>query len=324
MSFSKQQPKSASSAKKPNACPKLGDKRYVDMLKQNPPISNQSYAVMSFVLPTDVLKRKDVFFFKEFLKTWDINKSMEKFSDFMQFISHKYNINIDQLMNDYHEFIEEERANIIQYSSLKSDFDNFMDKNEDALVEKFNKENNFQTSVICVKNEGNYASIEEAKMRAKLMHDFDDVIDHHVCPVGVWVPLVEDRNVYLGKMNVDYLEEEMNELMTQKIRNHEKAKADFEARKQEAKVKAMEENRKRVDIHGGKVTQTLENGELVGVKDANTTEKDLKELGGIDANGKPINFNQLENLLFEGENIVTDKKTDHGQSRLLSGPFKLS
>jgi hypothetical protein len=326
MSFSKPKPTTTTTTttnKKTfkNKCPRVGEKRYVDMLKQNPPISNQAWGVFSYVMPVDVIKRKELFYFQQFLKTWDINKSMEKYSDFTHFLVHKYNLNSEQVMGDYHEFMEEERTKIIQETSLTDDYINFLEKNQETLDNKFNQDNEFQTSVICFKAEGNYATETEAKLRAKLMREFDDAVNHHVAPIGVWVPLVEDVFINPEKMSVIYLEEEMNELMSQKIKNQEKAKSDFEARKNESKEKAMEENRKRTELYGGKLTQTLENGELVGIAGTNTTEKALAE---TNTNNMPIDLKKLENLLFEGENIVTDKKTDHGQSQLLSGPFKIN
>ena len=65
---------------------------YVDLLEEDKPIANQKFVCVSFVSPEKILKQKEIFYFKEFLKTWDFNKSMEKYVQFLNFISYKYKI----------------------------------------------------------------------------------------------------------------------------------------------------------------------------------------------------------------------------------------
>jgi translation elongation factor P/translation initiation factor 5A len=69
------------------------------------------------------------------------------------------------------------------------------------------------------------------------------------------------------------------------VKNDEKAKQEFENRKNEARRKAIEENVKQAQKSGNKLTQTLdENGNLVGVMDTvnfeerEAAEKDTKEI----------------------------------------------
>ena len=58
--------------------------KYVDLLEEDKPIAGQKFACVSFVSPENVLKQKEIFFFEEFLKKWDLNKSMEKFIQFLK------------------------------------------------------------------------------------------------------------------------------------------------------------------------------------------------------------------------------------------------
>ena len=51
----------------------------VDLLDYDRPIAGQKYACISFVSPETVLKKKELFFFEQFLKNWDISKSLQKF-----------------------------------------------------------------------------------------------------------------------------------------------------------------------------------------------------------------------------------------------------
>jgi long-subunit acyl-CoA synthetase (AMP-forming) len=106
--------------------------KYVDLLEEDKPISAQKFVCVSFVSPEKILKQKEVFFFEEFLKKWDFNKSMEKFIQFLSFISYKYNISFDDLTNDYKEFVKEEKDNLTK-SSMVDDFKTFLDNNEEEL-----------------------------------------------------------------------------------------------------------------------------------------------------------------------------------------------
>ena len=83
--------------------------KYVDLLDEDKPLAGQKFVCVSFVSPEKILKNKDIFFFEEFLKKWDFNKSMEKFVQFLNFVSFKYNVSFDDLSNDFKEFVKEER-----------------------------------------------------------------------------------------------------------------------------------------------------------------------------------------------------------------------
>ena len=56
--------------------------KYVDLLDEDKPIAGQKFFCASFISPEKILKQKEIFYFKEFLKTWDFNKSMEKYVQF--------------------------------------------------------------------------------------------------------------------------------------------------------------------------------------------------------------------------------------------------
>jgi adenylate kinase family enzyme len=113
---------------------------------------------------------------------------------------------------------------------------------------------------------------------------------------------------------VEYMEEELNQLMSEKNKNEENAKNSFEQRLKDTKKKAIEENIKHAEKTGSSLTQTIDDkGNLISVANMNTTEKVLNE-------NDAISSADIRNELFEGENIVIGK-TDNGQSQLVSGPF---
>ena len=60
--------------------------KYVDLLDEDKGIAGQKFACLSFISPEQILKQKDMFMFEEFIKSWDFNKSMEKFTQFLKSI----------------------------------------------------------------------------------------------------------------------------------------------------------------------------------------------------------------------------------------------
>jgi hypothetical protein len=65
------------------------------------------------------------------------------------------------------------------------------------------------------------------------------ITDIYVGPVGMWIPW--DPDAYkTGR--IEFMEEELNQLHNEKIKNEAKAKEEFERRVKEAKKKAIQEN----------------------------------------------------------------------------------
>jgi hypothetical protein len=287
--------------------------KYVDLLEEDKPIAGQKFACVSFCSPETILKKKELFFFEEFLKKWDFNKSMEKFIQFLNFLSFKYNVSFDDVSNDFKDFVKEEKGNLTG-KALEDEYKTFLDNNEADLEKQFNLTNNFQTSTRGIKIRGSYPTQEEAELRCKMLREVDDKHDIFVGPVGMWMPW--DPEAYkTGR--VEYMEEELNQLMSEKQKNEGNAKTAFEQRVKETKKKAIEENIKNAEKSGNVLTQTVDDdGNLIGINNANTQEFALKEQ-------ENISTADICSELFEGENIVVGK-TDNGQSQLVSGPFAQS
>jgi hypothetical protein len=218
--------------------------------------------------------------FDEFLKQWDFKKSMDKFFDFLHFLSFKYSLNVENVIKDYTDFIEEEGPKLREVGA-ETDYKNFLDKNEETLTQKFQKANGFRTSVRGLKIRGVFPTQDEAEMKCKKLRDMDPNHDILVGPVGIWLPW--DPDAYkTGR--VEFLEDELNQLHHEKMKNEEKAKEEFEKRVKEAKKKAIEDNVKNAQKSGNKLTQTIdEEGNLVGVKETvdfesreATTEEETK------------------------------------------------
>ena len=99
---------------------------------------------------------------------------------------------------------------------------------------------------------------------------------------------------------VEYLEEQLNQLMSEKIKNEEHAKVEFDKRVREAKEEAIKENIKLAKKTGNKLTQNIDkDGNLIGVN--NTIEQSLGDKG-------EITTADIQKELFEGDNIVIPKR----------------
>ena len=284
--------------------------KYVDLLDEDKPLAGQKFVCMSFCSPEKILKEKEIFFFEEFLKNWDFNKSMEKFLQFINFISFKYNLSFEDLNKDFKDFVQGEKDKLAK-SNLSDDYKTYLDNHEDELQKKFDVQHNFQTSTRGLKVRGVYPTQEEAELRCKMLREIDPNHDIMVGPVGMWMPW--DPEAYkTGR--VEYMEEELNQIMHEKQKNESNAKSAFEQRVKETKQQAIEENIKNAEKSGNTLSQTIdEKGNLIGVNNSSTQEFSLGEQ-------ENISTADICKELFEGENIVVGK-TDNGQSLLKSGPF---
>jgi hypothetical protein len=109
---------------------------------------------------------------------------------------------------------------------------------------------------------------------------------------------------------VEYLEDELNQLMHEKKANESKAKQEFDKRVREAKELAIEKNKKLAAETGNKLTQNIdEEGNLYSV-DSSGANND-------------ISVADIRKELFESENVVIGP-SDHGLSQLSNPPAELT
>lgn len=263
--------------------------KYVDLLTEDKPISGQKFSCMSFISPEKILTQKNEFYFTEFLKHFDFSKSVERFTQFLNFVSYKYSLDFPKLTADFQEYLNEEKElATVQY--VRDEYKNFLDVNEERLEEEFGRAHSFQTNTRGVKNRGNYSTQEEAELRAKLLRETDPSHDVYVGPVGMWVPW-EPEAYKTGR--VEYLEEELNQLMSEKNKNEAFAKSEFEKRISEKKKEAIEENKKLAKKTGNKLTQNIDqDGNLIGIN--NTIENNLT------GKGEEVSSADIRKELFDG------------------------
>jgi hypothetical protein len=269
--------------------------KYVDLLEEDKAIAGQKFACISFISPGNILKKKELFLFEHFLKYFDFDKSMKKFMQFLNFISYKYNLDFDTVSKEFQEFTKSEKQNLID-TSIEDEYKNFLDKQEDVLDQEFSEIHNFRTNTSGLKIRGNFPTQEEAELRCKMLREVDPNHDIYVGPVGTWIPW-EPKAYKTGR--VEYLEEELNKLMSEKIKNEDKAKQEFEERVKEKKRAAIAENIKLAKESGNKLTQNItQDGELIGVSKMSTIETKL-------ASNDVVDSANIRKELFEGDNIRT-------------------
>lgn len=270
--------------------------KVIDLLDEDKPIAEQKFVCLSFISPEDIIKNKNMYFFEQFVKNYDMTKSLEKFTQFMNFVSYKYDIKTDELHEQLQTFIVTEKEKLL--SSVEDDYKFFIDTHETKLEESYGNDNNFKTSVRGLKVRGVFPTQKEAELRCKMIREYDPNHDVYVGPVGLWVPFHPDA-YKTGK--VEYLEKELNELMNEKKKGDDLNKVKFESRVKESKVNAIQENMQKAEETNNRLTQTInEKGELVSIKNMNSLEKNL----GINAT-----IDDIKKELFEGDVVMG--RSDH-------------
>jgi hypothetical protein len=280
--------------------------KYIDLCDEDPPIAGQKFACISFVSPEKTLKKREVYLFDQFIKQWEFSKSMERYFDFVHFVAYKYNLKVETLIDDFNDFVKEE-TDKLKKSGIEDDYKNFMDKQEEKLNEQFNREHSFQTSVRGLKIRGSFPTQEEAEMKCKKLREQDPNHDIFVGPVGIWVPW--DPDAYkTGR--VEHLEEELNALHKEKLKNEEMAKKEFEERVRETKKKAIMENVEKAKKSGNVLTQTIdEEGNLLGVKETvNFEEREVEDVETTQLRNELLVKNIIENDTNKSNEKVDDSK----------------
>lgn len=277
---------------------------YVDLLDEDPGVSGQKYCCVSFVSPDKIIEKREEFFFRKFIQNWDFEKSVKNMTDFLNFISFKHNLKFDVVMEDFQDYLKNEKSRILQESSkVSEDYTTFLEQNEQSLQEEFDETHHFQTSTRGIKIRGSYSTVQEAQLRAKLLREKDPNHDIYVGQVGVWMPWEPDA---YKTGNVDHLEEELNQLMVEKKKNEQKAKEEFDQRVQKSKQKAIEDNIRKAKESGNKLTQNInEQGELVGVQGGSTIEASIEQNDNTVVSGADI-----RRELFEGDEVRTKEKDE--------------
>jgi hypothetical protein len=121
------------------------------ILTDDPPINGQTWACLSFVSPESVIKDKDAFTVAKFLQSYASSKDED-------------------------------------FEKLYEDFVNFKYKHSESIDQDFTKDNKNITNVRGVKIRGVYATQDDARSRAELLHKNDPSFHVFIGTVGQWLP----------------------------------------------------------------------------------------------------------------------------------------
>lgn len=228
-----------------------------DFLDEDTEIPGQRYVLLSFTSPEKVLEKKELFFFKKFLESYEVDwkiknlekylvsvvqtvndqlderiKQLEKDNQMEQASICRMNrLNITTVMNDYEPFIKKNRDEI-QKTTIVEAYDNFMYTNKTKLEDGFFALNEFRTSVRGLKVRGVYGNPKEAELKAKKLQSKDKYHNIFIGDVGKWLPWDPQPHEIADQ---EYAQDELNTLMRKYKENEDSREKFFEERTKNSK-----------------------------------------------------------------------------------------
>ena len=154
-----------------------------DFLNEDPAIPGQKWCLLSFLSPENVLKNKDLFFFQEFVKNFEVSIKTKLMEEFLAKTTQTINdsleshaiefekqdlsgvaiscraakLRVDVVLDGLEQFVKK-NVNELKYVSLKDKYENFMYTNRQTLEDEFYKQNDFHTTVRGLKIRGVFSS----------------------------------------------------------------------------------------------------------------------------------------------------------------------
>lgn len=227
-------------------------------LEADKEIPGQHYVALSFISPEKVLANKDIFFFTEFLKDYEVQHKIsmtEKFlmsevkkvqdyasaiQDVLETFTSKDSASKEEIeaafkevkekrlgitnnaMSDLEAFVKANMTDI-KTTTIQDAYDTFLYKNHKRLEDEFFAKNNFRTTVRGLKVRGTYDTYNEALNRAKTLQKIDPSFNVYVGQVGAWLPWDPEPS---DIANQEYADEQLNQLM-KKYKDNESQRDEF-------------------------------------------------------------------------------------------------
>ncbi len=234
-------------------------------LEADKEIPGQHYVALSFISPEKVLANKDIYYFSEFLKDYEVQykiKATEGFvmeqvnklqdvaaslQDVLDNIRSKDTVTKEELEKAF-ESVRDTRAALsrnvtgdletfvktnvadIKETSIKEAFDTFVFKNRKRLEDDFFSQNNFRTTVRGLKVRGVYDTYNEAAARAKTLQKLDPAFNVYVGQVGFWLPWDPEPAEVADQ---EYADDQLNQLMKKYKENESRRDEFYEEMKRE-------------------------------------------------------------------------------------------
>lgn len=223
-----------------------------DFLDEDTEIPSQKYVLLSFLSPEKVLDKKELFFFKKFVESYELDwkvKNLEKFLvDTVKHVNDKLDekarelekndqgdsaaicrknrLSVDSVLSNYTTFVKDNQASITKTSIVEA-YDEFMFKEKLKLEEKFYELNEFRTSMRGVKVRGVFSNTKEAELKAKKLQTKDKYHNIFLGEVGKWTPWDPNPNEVKDQ---EYNNDQLNTLMKKYRENEDSREKFFEER----------------------------------------------------------------------------------------------
>lgn len=191
-----------------------------DFLDQDPPLRGQKFVCLSFISPEDVIKKKEAFFFEEFIKTLSVDMN-----DFFENLKEKYPDDAGTL-----KVIKDRYSYLFNRDTVMDEFNFFITKQGSALEEEYYKQNNFQTTIRGIKVRGVFETLREAEIRSQVLKKIDDKFHVYVAEVGCWCPWSPNPD---DIQDQEYAETQLNTMMKHYKDNQDKKDLFYQERKRD-------------------------------------------------------------------------------------------
>ena len=272
-----------------------------DYLTVDKSLPGQSFVCLSFVSPEKVIAKREEYFFHRYFQQ-KLNKYNKDFTEAIEQIVKKTvrnTVDISQIVQ-----LKKNMTKLFKEDAV--DFDGFNDKVEDFRIgheqeinDKFDAENNFQTSVRGVKVRGVYDTHREASVRAKVLQRQDPTFDVFIGQVGYWLPWDPTPD---NVENQEYAEDQLNKLVKGQKDNQAKKDMFFQEQTRKRKTEAKEMNdrmktkleaKKRAEEEGRVEKETVRQEDNDAVANAAIEEEDSNKKHELDND-------DIENILGRG------------------------
>jgi len=238
-------------------------------------IPGQHYVCLSFISPNKVLKNKEIYLLREFLKDYEIQYKVKATESFimkqvnaLQDVAASVQDTLENLTANagaadlsgalqkikdlrasttsnavaaLEEHVKAEKKDFSEGKLLDA-YETFVFKNKKKLEDDFFAQNEFRTTVQGLKVRGVYDTYNEAVGRAKTLQKLDPSFNVYVGQVGFWLPWDPDP---MDVADQEYADDQLNTLM-KKYKENESQRDEFYAKtKQErSKISGMEQKSK--------------------------------------------------------------------------------
>lgn len=232
-----------------------------DFLEEDAEIPGQKVVLVSFLSPESVLEDKNKYFFRAFLKGYELKWKTTRLEAWLAEQASAINgkidsaanvlrnaadggvaatteskeelkkkeeellgskVSVQSLVEEFQAFCRKEQKDIT-VGTLAEEYDDFMFTAQSKLEEEFHAKNDFRTTIRGVKVRGVYSSEVEAAARAKRLQKLDPHFNIYAGAVGKWLAWDPNPNKIADQ---EYAEDQLNMLM-KKYKENEESRDQF-------------------------------------------------------------------------------------------------